>query len=325
MPYEHPLAWRLVIAPADIFTPWNGAYIDDVGPRFNEVAVYSSASEADFFAWGDAHADNARQLAEKFVQRFPALCRRGKGRDWAYAGWLSELLGVLERNSALPVIMEEHGAKPTGLRTLPLRKYGTNEGDREFDLPPVSRPFANAVPAPPFDMDRPTLPRIIPGDAAKDLTQFGAVASLVGIAMAVGAQMFQARDEDAGHELLLPAAKALAGLDETYIVNSRWCEREALGNAVVIGLDLPKNLITDLTFEEVVLFGLEHVSLGVQLILQCTETTADWDGVTGPCLMEVHAFAACVFLGTAPTLYPGKTLESFLQHIVNRSGGDAHA
>jgi hypothetical protein len=313
MPYEYPLAWRLGIGPAEIFSQTNGAYVETY--ELEQLAVYSSASETSYFQWTDAHTDNARQLAEKFLLRFPSLCERAKGRDWAYAGWLSELLGVLEKERALPVVMEEYGQPPTELRALPLRRYGANEGDRAFDLPPLGHrpePLIMAI-----DARRPTMPRLRDVGPLKDLTQFGTVASLVGVAMAVGVQIFEQRDEDAGHELLVPIARALAGNDDAYIINDEWCALGALGSALTVGLDLPLNFIPDRTLEEVVLFGLEHISLGVRHILQHTEAASDWDGVTGPRLMEVHAFSTCVFLGTAPILYPGQTLERFLSQVTN--------
>lgn len=33
----------------------------------------------------------------RFIAVFPRLAERGAGRDWAYAGWLTELLGVVEQ------------------------------------------------------------------------------------------------------------------------------------------------------------------------------------------------------------------------------------
>lgn len=133
MPYIHPLAWRLAIGPADVFSPRNGAWLED--HRFDDCVVYSSASETAYFNWEDAHTDNARQLADKFALRFPELCERSRGRDWAYAGWLSELLGVLERENAVPFIMAEcFEPAPQHLTYLPLHRASGERG--AFDLPP---------------------------------------------------------------------------------------------------------------------------------------------------------------------------------------------
>lgn len=133
MPYLHPLAWRLAIGPADVFSRRNGAWLED--QHFDNCVVYSSASETSYFDWKDTHTDNARQLADKFVLRFPELCERGRGRDWAYAGWLSELLGALEREHAVPFIMEEYfEPAPQHLTYLPLHRASGEKGS--FDLPP---------------------------------------------------------------------------------------------------------------------------------------------------------------------------------------------
>lgn len=310
MPYEHPLAWRLAIGPATSFTHGNGAYIGVGDFQIDHLAVYSSASEADYFQWGDCQSNNAHQLADKFLERFPVLCEQGKGRDWAYAGWLSELIGVLEKNNALPVVMEEMGPEPGTLRALPLRKYGVNEADRLFDLPPPGH--RRGPPRQTFDPRRPYLPRPAVGEPVKDLTQFGPIASLIGVAMAVGVMMFEARDEDAGHGLLLPVAKALSGNDSSYWTDKRRRESGALRADVSVQFDLPPNFLPGMSLEEVVLFGLEHITLAVRRILKQTEATHDWDGITGPKLMELHAFSTCVFIGTASRLYENRTLDSFI-------------
>ncbi|WP_156376881.1 MULTISPECIES: hypothetical protein [unclassified Brevundimonas] len=135
MPYIYPLAWRVAIGPADLFSERNGAWMehttDDV------CAAYSSASSNRYFGWTDARSDNARQLADKFIKRFPGVCAAGYGRDWAYAGWLCELLGALERENALPFVMEEYAAvPPEQLDHLPLRRMGDMR-DLEFPLPPA--------------------------------------------------------------------------------------------------------------------------------------------------------------------------------------------
>lgn len=122
MPYTHPLAWRLAIAPAEHFCDGNGAVLKS---GCWDVPIYSAASEDAYFDWNDARGDNARQLAEKFVDRFPAIADRGRGRDWAYAGWLAELVGLLEGGDLLPVMEWEnmHGAAES-LRFVPIWEIG---------------------------------------------------------------------------------------------------------------------------------------------------------------------------------------------------------
>lgn len=144
MPFEYPLAYRVYIGPAEIFSARNYAYFEATEDEC--YAGYSSASDNHYFDWPDATADSARALADKFVQRFPAIISRCAGGDWAYAGWLADLLGVLEKNPGrLPIVMSEF-MDPAGeaLHQLPLRQYGScayDDGTREmtFDLPPAPR------------------------------------------------------------------------------------------------------------------------------------------------------------------------------------------
>jgi hypothetical protein len=141
MPFEYPLAYRVYVGPAAIFSSRNGANIAlDLDPTY---AAYSSASGNSYFEWTDSESDNARQLAEKFLVRFPTLASKGKGRDWAYAGWLAELLSVFETYpSRLPIVQAEW-MSPSGddLSAIPLRFYGSSEssdggGEMTFPLPP---------------------------------------------------------------------------------------------------------------------------------------------------------------------------------------------
>lgn len=57
---------------------------------------YTSGMGNEYFDWRDAQHDTARDLAEKFVERFPDLASAGKGQGWEYVGWFVEMLGVAE-------------------------------------------------------------------------------------------------------------------------------------------------------------------------------------------------------------------------------------
>jgi hypothetical protein len=138
-PYEYPLAWRCTVAPKLACSQINGAFVvEDMG----QWPTYSSASENHYFGWRDAETDDARALAAKFIARFPEVVEAGKGRDWAYAGWLVELLGVLERHPGLMpiVVAEDFDTPPQRLTELPLRLYGDGSGSSAlptgFPLPP---------------------------------------------------------------------------------------------------------------------------------------------------------------------------------------------
>lgn len=141
MPFEYPLAYRVAIAPVDLFSIQNGAYVSAGTYPFE--TSYTSASGNRYFDWSDAEGDSARGLAEKFVTRFPDLTGRGRGSDWEYAGWLADLLNVFEsRPNRLPMVMAEYfNPGPLALRELPMRLYGESIGDDDggefwFPLPP---------------------------------------------------------------------------------------------------------------------------------------------------------------------------------------------
>jgi hypothetical protein len=136
MPYEYPIAFRIHVGPAANFSPRNGAYT----ALEHHETTYTSGAERKYFGWTDAGQDDARELAKKFVQRFPRVAAECEGRDWAYAGWLLELSGLLERKpSRLPFILADYfEPEPLELKTLPLRVYGDLVGDddgRELDFP----------------------------------------------------------------------------------------------------------------------------------------------------------------------------------------------
>lgn len=135
MPYLYPLAWRVCIGSSNFFHFSNGAFVrlDDDSVL---VVTYSSSSENSYFGWDDATNDNARALAEKFLSRVPEVCVLGRGRDWAYAGWLSELVGMLEAGPFLPVLFDDHSYPPTNLRSLPIWNFQRLEPAFQFPLPP---------------------------------------------------------------------------------------------------------------------------------------------------------------------------------------------
>lgn len=60
------------------------------------VVRYTSGHDNQYFGWTDAKDASARELARLFLQRFPDICRKSEGLDWAYAGWLTDVLGYAE-------------------------------------------------------------------------------------------------------------------------------------------------------------------------------------------------------------------------------------
>ena len=122
MPYMYPIAYRIQIASISYFAVANGCHM-----KAAEVGVtYSSSSpgtDDKYFGWTDAKSDGARELAVKFADRFPEVAKSGLGgRDWAYAGWLVELIGVLETfPNRIPVLFSEYSSeKLHEMRSLPL-------------------------------------------------------------------------------------------------------------------------------------------------------------------------------------------------------------
>jgi hypothetical protein len=106
--------WECAITHTRNIDHANGALLS-VDPLDGHIAYYSTAKSNEYFGWQDAWKDNSRQLAERFIQRFPRLLAAGNGRDWPYSGWYVTILGIAESGS-LPVA------------------YGDEEIDRREDV-----------------------------------------------------------------------------------------------------------------------------------------------------------------------------------------------
>ncbi len=91
------LHWRCPITCAANIAP-DGFSIKAASPATGLFVPYTSADPG-YFGWTDAAAFSARQLAVRFLHAFPLLAQAGLGRDWAYAGWLTEALGVVEQGN----------------------------------------------------------------------------------------------------------------------------------------------------------------------------------------------------------------------------------
>ena len=65
-----------------------------------------------------------RAWPELFAERFCEVCEAGRGRDWEYAGWLTELIGHVSRTRLLPFVQAEYFEPgPEDLNFLPLKSY----------------------------------------------------------------------------------------------------------------------------------------------------------------------------------------------------------
>jgi hypothetical protein len=89
---------------------------------FSVTPQHTSANGREVFEWKDASHATPSRLAEMFVSRFPDIAKRGKGKDWEYAGWFSWMLHETYPD-CLPVAFGEYlEAPPGGLVTIGTRQ-----------------------------------------------------------------------------------------------------------------------------------------------------------------------------------------------------------
>jgi len=93
-PTRHQL-WRLVITPASNISAVDGSRLAVYEDPLQ--VVYTSGTGNLYFGWSDRTQANARELADTFVNRFPRVVEAARGRDWLYAGWYVEMLGLAEQ------------------------------------------------------------------------------------------------------------------------------------------------------------------------------------------------------------------------------------
>ena len=86
--------WRCAVTPITNILKSHGATVKD-GDGL--VALYSSGQDNEYFGWRDAKTNKARELAAKFIERFPEIARDALGQDWNYVGWYVQMLGLAER------------------------------------------------------------------------------------------------------------------------------------------------------------------------------------------------------------------------------------
>ncbi|MEO1984068.1 MAG: hypothetical protein ABGX22_24085 [Pirellulaceae bacterium] len=121
-------SWRCGVTPRSNTLKSHGA----MSATYDRMAKYTSASENQYFEWTDATTDTARQLADKFVDRFPEIVSDAQGRDWEYCGWYVQMLGFADRK-AFPIaycdFMDDGLRHQKILQTFP-------ETTRELPFPP---------------------------------------------------------------------------------------------------------------------------------------------------------------------------------------------
>jgi len=102
-------AWRCNITPASNIKYEHGALLASWDDRL--LAKYTSANENRYFGWEDATRDTARQLADKFEDRFPQIVKLATGQDWPYVGWFVQMLGLADK-AEFPVAYADWYSEP---------------------------------------------------------------------------------------------------------------------------------------------------------------------------------------------------------------------
>lgn len=319
-PYVHPLAYRVLVAPSEVFSSHNGACSVSGLLADEPPTTYSSASGTQYFGWTDAATDNARDLAEKFIARFPEVAGAGQGRDWTYAGWLAELVGFLEQGNRLPFVSEEHfTTKPYSLRALPIIDF-----DASDDLGRPSLSFALPPPGPVED-DPAELtgewgpsPTAASFQLASQPNYLGSPAVVTALVIplfeAVVAQHRGIGSADAVEEACGEIAAAVSSDAGGYTRMPGWHTAEALGAAEMRFL-APE---ADAKFLEqglhaITFVAMDHVAAAIAAMLRAFEEdpAAEWERDARPRLDELQQFVVSVLLGTNVVLFSGRTLAEF--------------
>ncbi len=129
--------WRCAVTYTGNILISHGAMAKD----FSDAARYTSGQGNAYFGWEDARHDTARQLALKFVERFPEIARKGQGTDRPYADWYVQMLGFAERGIFPVAYADWMGTEPDprwlpttkGFQSgLPMPLGGEAEGDHPF-------------------------------------------------------------------------------------------------------------------------------------------------------------------------------------------------
>ncbi|MBV4365548.1 hypothetical protein [Erwinia phyllosphaerae] len=89
--------WRLTLAPACCFTRWNSS-----PQEHDQLFAHYSGGNNPLMLWPLNGELTSSQLAEKFIQTFPELIKRCKGKHEAYSFWLAELIDFCINQQSLP-------------------------------------------------------------------------------------------------------------------------------------------------------------------------------------------------------------------------------
>lgn len=142
LPYLAPSGcyWRCAITYSDNVED-DGYRIRNEDHDGRHIATYSTGSESNYFGWKDASTLSARELAIRFMREFPLIAERGAGRDWMYAGWVTDVLGRAEqgRQEDLLYLMADWELEPSVLRDWqpppPIRVATSSTIRQSLDVP----------------------------------------------------------------------------------------------------------------------------------------------------------------------------------------------
>ena len=112
------------------------------GKEFIIMTNDNATNEGRYFLWPDAQGCNARQLANKFLERFPQVSDVSLMDDLAYAGWLSRLIGEMEQGW-YPVWIYGLGfirLKPTCDETRALEQRLTRDAITQSEIDTLNNP-----------------------------------------------------------------------------------------------------------------------------------------------------------------------------------------
>lgn len=103
--------WRCAVTYSANLSGANGAEIVDWSDSL--VAAHSTGFEACLFRWTDAAHMSVPELATEFIERFPEIALRARGRDPEYVGWYQRMLDAVAEQR-LPVAFDDWNSYDDG-------------------------------------------------------------------------------------------------------------------------------------------------------------------------------------------------------------------
>ncbi|MEA3208538.1 MAG: hypothetical protein QOE70_1595 [Chthoniobacter sp.] len=130
------LYWRCAITPLSNISPENGARIKDYDGL---AAHYSSADGNAFFGWPEAARGTPSELADIFIEAFPAIVAAGRAEDPAYVEWYRAMLEATGADT-FPIAYADWDLPEDHLPTV-----GARELKLALPPPPLNNMFDEAI------------------------------------------------------------------------------------------------------------------------------------------------------------------------------------